>query len=77
MERSTEPVECDIDWQDYNLTDDEVSGLSTSFDTTVYNIEDLWQDNAKKAKVGNTKKSLKVTVPGHDVAMYRLTPNKK
>jgi alpha-galactosidase len=77
LNRGTEPVECNINWQDYNLTDDEVSHLSTSFDAITYNIENLWEQNAKKAKVGNTKKALKVTVPGHDVAMYRLTPNKK
>ena len=77
LNRSTEPVECNINWQDYNLTDEEVSGLSTSFDAITYNIENLWESNAKKAKVGTTKKALKVTVPGHDVAMYRLTPNKK
>ena len=77
LNRGTEPVECNINWQDYNLTDDEVSHLSTSFDSITYNIENLWELNAKKAKVGNTKKALKVTVPGHDVAMYRLTPNKR
>ena len=77
LNRGTEPVECNINWQDYNLTDDEVSHLSTSFDAITYNIENLWELNAKKAKVGNTKKALKVTVPGHDVAMYRLTPAKK
>ena len=70
-------MECNIDWQEYNLTDDEVSGLSTSFDAITYDIENLWETNAKKAKTGTTKKALKVTVPGHDVALYRLTPNQK
>ncbi|MBQ7163347.1 MAG: hypothetical protein IJR64_07135, partial [Bacteroidales bacterium] len=46
LNRGTEPVSCNIDWQSLNLTDDEVSGLSTAFDTIVYNIEDLWQSNA-------------------------------
>lgn len=76
LNRSTEPASCNIDWQEFNLTDDEVSGLSTAFDTIV-NIENLREANTLKAKVGITQKPLKVTVPGHDVVIYRLTPAKK
>ena len=51
--------------------------VSGSVGIVTYDIENLWETNSKKAKVGTTKKALKVTVPGHDVAMYRLTPNQK
>ena len=73
-----EPVSQTIDWQTLCFTDEEVSGLSTAFDTTVYNVRDLWaKPSKKKAKPVTTKKQLPVTVPGHDVILFRLTPVKK
>lgn len=66
--RSDKELTATVDWQKFNLTD-ELSGLSTGFDSTVYKVRNLW--NAKE-KVTSTKKSLKVTVPSHDVKLYRL-----
>ncbi len=62
-----------IDWQKFNFTDEEVSKLSTNFDTKVYSIRNLWTKDAKKAVEGNTKKLKQVTIPGHDVVLYRLS----
>lgn len=76
LNRTEEPASLEINWQDFNLTDDEVSGLSTGFDHMVYSVRDLWNKPAKKAKAVTTKKNLAVTVPGHDVALYRLTPTR-
>ena len=76
--RGMEPVSQTIDWQTLCFTDEEVSGLSTAFDTTVYKVRDLWaKPSKKKAKPVTTKKPLPVTVPGHDVILFRLTPVKK
>ena len=73
--RGTEPVSQTIDWLSLCFTDDEVSGLSTAFDTTVYTVRDLWaKPTTKKAKAVTTKKPLAVTVGGHDVALFRLSP---
>ena len=73
--RGTEPVTQTIDWMTLCFTDEEVSGLSTSFDTTIYTLQDLWEKpSKKKAKALTTKKPLTVTVPGHDVLLFRLTP---
>lgn len=74
LNRGAEDQEYTIDWQEFNFTDDEVSKLSTSFDSKIYEIKDLWEKNEKKQKKGTTKKSLTVTIPTHDVVLYRLTP---
>ncbi len=82
LNRGTEPLDYMIDWQLFNFTDEEVSGLSTSFDTIVYDIYDLWGDASKP--IGTTKtlkkasknKNMSVTVPGHDVVLYRLKVHK-
>ena len=74
LNRTEEPASLEINWQDFNLTDDEVSHLSTSFDKITYTVKDLWNKPAKKAKSVTTKKNISVTVPGHDVLLYRLTP---
>jgi alpha-galactosidase len=72
LNRTTAPKRYAIDWQKFNLYD-EVSKRFTNFDSIIYNVRDLW---AKKDE-GNTKKGREVTVPGHDVLLYRLTPAKK
>lgn len=61
----------DIDWQKYVLKD-ELSGRSTNFDQTIYQIKNLWT----KKKDGTTKKTKSVVIPSHDVVMYRLQPSK-
>ena len=67
-----EPVDYELNWQMFNMTDDEVSGRSTDFDKTVYTVRDLWNGG----KPTKTDKPLKVKVGGEDAAMYRLTPIK-
>jgi len=61
----------DINWQKYVLKD-ELSGRSTNFDQTIYQIRNLWT----KKKDGTTKKTKSVVIPSHDVVMYRLQPSK-
>ena len=63
---------CAIDWQQFNFTDEEVSGLSTDFDKNTYRIRNLWtkKDEGKTSK--KSKLWRKVTIPAHDVVAYRL-----
>ena len=62
------PTRRDIDfalnWQDFNLTDKAVSGLSTDFDTKVYKVYNLTTKN---------KPDRKLTVKSRDVISYRLS----
>lgn len=67
-----EPVSYELNWQMFNMTDDEVSGRSTDFDKITYTVRDLWNGG----KPTKTDKPLKVKVGGEDAAMYRLTPIK-
>ena len=71
--RSETEQKATINWKKLNPTD-EISGRSTGFDSTVYDMKDLWNP---KAKAATTKKNLKVEVPTHDVIVYRLTPSAK
>ena len=67
-----EPIDYELNWQMFNMTDDEVSGRSTDFDKITYTVRDLWNGG----KPSKTDKPLKVKVGGEDAAMYRLTPIK-
>lgn len=40
-----------------------------------YEIENLWVEGKKSAE-GTTKKAKTVTVPSHDVVLYRLAPKR-
>ncbi|MCH3981379.1 MAG: glycoside hydrolase family 27 protein [Prevotella sp.] len=66
------PITYQLNWQRFNLTDEQVSKRSTQFDTKVYKIYDLW----KHKMVGKTslknKAVRKITVPSCDVVSYRL-----
>ncbi len=77
LNRTTEPKTYTIDWQKFNFTDEEVSKLSTDFDKKVYTVRNLWTKDTKKSVEGNTKKIKQVTIPGHDVVLYRLSEQAK
>ena len=61
-----------LDWQKFNFTDHEVSGLSTHFDTTVYQVRNLWTHKVEGKTSLKSKKTRKITIPSHDVVAYRL-----
>lgn len=71
--RTRDPRTYTIDWQRFNLTDDEVSQRSTNFDTTLYDVRDIW----KGGKGFRTDKPRTVVVPAEDVILYRLSPSAK
>ena len=72
LNRSTTDKQYVIDWQKFNLYD-EVSKRFTDFDSKIYTIRNLWTNQNE----GDTKKVRPVTIPGHDVVMYRLSVAKK
>ena len=60
-----------IDWQKFNFTDTEVSGLSTAFDQKSYRIYNIWT-HKMEGKTSLKSKPFKVIVKSHDVVSYRL-----
>ena len=42
------PIACNLNWQDFNLTDDEVSKRSTKFDKHVYKVKNLWTSRSRE-----------------------------
>lgn len=68
--RNAEARLCTVDWPRFDFTDTEVSQRSTGFSGTPYAVRDLWEGG----KPFTTKTTLQVTVPGHDVKLYRLSP---
>jgi len=80
--RGLEQKSVTVDWDDFCFTDD-LSGLSTDFDKTVYTATNLWNKAQKsfitRGKVKGKKGSdnsvvLSANVPSHDVILYRLDP---
>jgi len=67
LNRSTENREYIIDWNKFNLTDN-FSGKSTEFDKICYKVQNLWS----REICGNTNKERRVSIPAHDVLLYRL-----
>ena len=61
-----------LDWQKFNFTDKEVSGLSTHFDTIIYQVYNLWTHKQEGRTTLKSKKTRKITIPSHDVVAYRL-----
>ena len=71
LNRTTEPKSYTINWDKLDLYDD-VAKRFTNFDSTTYSIRNLWTKQGE----GDTRKVKEVTIPGHDVVLYRLTKKK-
>lgn len=56
-------------WKDHYIYD-EFSKRGLNFEQVTCNIRDLWE----KEIVGTTENDMSITIPGHDVKMYKLTP---
>ena len=65
-------LSCPLNWQDFNLTDEEVSKRSTAFDQNVYKIKNLWTGRMEGKTTLKSKIERKVSVPAQDVITYRL-----
>lgn len=67
-----QPLSCSLNWQDFNLTDEEVSKRSTAFDQNVYKIKNLWTGRMEGKTTLKSKVERKLSVPAQDVITYRL-----
>ena len=65
-----------LNWQDFNLTDKEVSKLSTDFSTKVYKVYNLWTHKAEGKTSLKNKADRKLVVKSRDVISYRLIAGK-
>ena len=65
-------LSCSLNWQEFNLTDEEVSKRSTAFDQNVYKIKNLWTGRMEGKTTLKSKIERKVSVPAQDVITYRL-----
>lgn len=68
LNRSVEPTGLEFDWKN-NPFNDQLTGKQADFEKEVFNLLNVWEGKG----AGTTKKTLKNTIPGHDVLMLRLT----
>ncbi len=68
LNRSTKEREYIIEWQDFNLYDT-IAKKSLNFTDDTYTLRNLWTHKAE----GDTQKNKKITIPGNDVILYRLS----
>ena len=66
------PIACNLNWQDFNFTDDEVSKRSTEFDKYMYKVRNLWTGRMEGKTSTKQKVERKLVVPAQDVIVYRL-----
>ncbi|MBP5335540.1 MAG: glycoside hydrolase family 27 protein [Bacteroidales bacterium] len=86
MNTGEEPANIALDWSQLEVDDQEVSGRKTSFDTINYTAKSIWNPKEKpfttlvkgkgKQRGQMVTNVVNVTVPVHDVVVYRLTPVK-
>jgi len=65
-------VTVELNWQDFNFTDTDVSGKSTSFDNIIYRVYNLWTHKTEGKTSKKNKVERKLTVKSRDVVSYRL-----
>ncbi len=68
LNKSKDERTINFDWSSNTMVDTHFD-FTFNFDETVYTLFDVWT----KDKLGTSKKTLKKTIPGHDVLMLRLT----
>jgi len=75
LNRSIQPREVTLDWTRWNTVDTEVSGREINFTNQLYQWRNLWLNDRRKGQgLTRSKKPQVVTISGHDVLLYRLTP---
>ena len=65
-------VTVELNWQDFNFTDTDVSGKSTSFDNIIYKVYNLWTHKAEGKTSKKNKVERELTVKSRDVVSFRL-----
>jgi alpha-galactosidase len=72
LNTASQPQAIDFDWK-ANVVKDSLSNAELNANAQPYVIEDLWTNKT----LGNTDKTLKATVPSHDVLMIYLSKQQK
>jgi alpha-galactosidase len=70
LNRSDKPKQLTLDWPKEHIEDAQ-SHRDANFAVETYKIRDV----IRQADLGLTRKAMKMTVPPHDVAAFRLDPN--
>ena len=65
-------VTVELNWQDFNFTDTDVSGKSTSFDNIIYKVYNLWTHKAEGKTSKKNKVERELIVKSRDVVSFRL-----
>lgn len=65
-------IKCEINWQNFNFTDTQVSQRSTSFNKYTYQVRNMWTKRMEGKTSKKSKKQRTFIVPSHDVVAYRL-----
>jgi alpha-galactosidase len=65
-------VTVELNWQDFNFTDTDVSGKSTSFDNIIYKVYNLWTHKTEGKTSKKNKVERELTVKSRDVVSFRL-----
>jgi len=68
LNRSTTPRVVALDWKTFSVTDSLSNRTLNTTTKEVYKLRDLWL----KKNLGDTRKPLKVTIPGRDVLCLKL-----
>lgn len=71
LNRNKGEVKFEFKWRN-EVVKDELTHRTITFNEQKFTWQDLWNPSNK----GNTKKFLKIKIPGHDTLMFRLTPVK-
>lgn len=69
---TTHDIPFALNWQEFNLTDQEVSGRSTTFDSVVYKVYNLWTHKMEGRTSLKNKVERQLVVKSHDVISYKL-----
>ncbi len=68
LNRSTSPRVVEINWKTFSVTDSLSNRILDTTTREQYKIRDLWL----KKNIGDTRKTLKTTIPAHDVLCLKL-----
>lgn len=71
LNRDDKPRAINFNWKSHDIKDPDFD-YEIDFSKHVYSIKNLWSHK----KQGSTKKTLKHTIPAHDVLSLKLTPKK-
>lgn len=75
LNRSIEPKEVSMNWNDLYAEDKEVSKRIFDPINKLYQYRNLWNKDKKASGTTKPAKTVKkLVVPGHDVVLYRMTP---